>query len=84
MGAAHCTARPTEPMRWRAPASCRYGDSSSLMGFCEDRCPTTPQMWQLGWGQVVQLDSKSLRPGVTVQVQLVSQSDPSSRLLVWA
>ncbi|EFN52721.1 hypothetical protein CHLNCDRAFT_138258 [Chlorella variabilis] len=61
-----------------------YGDSSSLMGFCEDRCPTTPQMWQLGWGQVVQLDSKSLRPGVTVQVQLVSQSDPSSRLLVWA
>lgn len=63
------------------PPDCfRYGDFTSSMGYCcVDRCPNMPQAWQLGWAPLQQLSGATLRPGTTVQVQLASQSNPSSR-----
>ncbi|KAL4440189.1 hypothetical protein ABPG75_003190 [Micractinium tetrahymenae] len=52
-----------------------YGDGTSVMGACcADRCPNTPDAWQLGWILVQQLDLGSLPRGETVLVTLPSQS----------
>ncbi|KAL4439954.1 hypothetical protein ABPG75_002955 [Micractinium tetrahymenae] len=61
-----------------------YADMSSYMGYCcNDRCPNTPQAWQLGWLTVQQHDASSLAPGQTVQAWLASQAaSPSSGLRI--
>lgn len=45
------------------------------MGYCcQDRCPNTPNAWQLGWISVQNLNGDSLAPGETKVVSLPTQT----------
>ena len=51
-----------------------YGDSTCFMGHCcNDRCPNTAHMWQLGWVSLQQLDSTTLKAGETVTATIAAQ-----------